>query len=74
MVVFRLFNINHCMFVVLKRPSAAVKTLDRNGLFNVFNSLGIMCTQLELDQIMTYFDNRSNGKLDYMELACEVSN
>jgi len=67
-----LFNVDVCMFTVLKRPTPASKFMDRDGVFNVFNGLGIMCTQLELDQLMAYFDTRSGGRLGYKELAHEL--
>jgi len=68
----QLFNLDRCMFTVLKRPSASANSLDRDCLFNMFVGLGLTPTKMQIDDIMNYFDPAGTGKLSYDDLARSV--
>jgi len=68
----RLLDVHRCMFLILKRPNPTAQYLGKGELYTIFDNLGVMLKNREIDEIMKYFDHNDDGKIHYEEMACEL--
>lgn len=68
----RLFNIDGAIINGLKRQSQTDKDMTEDMLFNTVRANGVTCTRKQIVEIMNYFDQNRDGRVDYLELAHEL--
>jgi len=68
----RLFNVDGAIILGLKRQSINDKIMDDNQFFNSLMANNLMVSRKQMEEIMAYFDQNRDGKVDFMELACEL--
>lgn len=68
----RLFNVDGAVILGLKRGSINDKVMDDNQFFNSLMANNLMVSRKQMEEIMRYFDQNRDGKVDYVEVAHEL--
>lgn len=67
----RLFQVPLALTRIL-RCSNSQTHMDRNQLCNVFQNLGIVLSNREVDELMAHFDHNADGLIHFKEMAHEL--
>jgi len=68
----RFFSTRAVISQVLQRPSEKRTYFNKDELFTIGKSLGLICTDAELDEIFRHFDRDDDGKINYLEFTHDL--
>lgn len=67
----RLFNVPLALTRILRCPNNQTH-MNRDHLSSIFQNLGVMLNNRELDELMAYFDRNEDGLIHFKEMAHEL--